>query len=58
MVEYKLEEYDCRILREAKEQIMRVYTYHYGAPYSKKVTKRLETILGKLDQLIRAGGGG
>lgn len=52
MAEYKLDEYDCRILSEAKKQIMRVYNYHYGAPRSKGVIKRLETILNKLDYLI------
>ena len=57
MAEYKLDEYDYQALREAKQRIMVVYNYHYGAPRSKGVVKRLETILGKLDQLIQAGEG-
>lgn len=50
---YKLDAYDCTILREARQQIMRVYDYHYGACRSRGVMKRLETILAKIDSLIK-----
>lgn len=50
---YKLEEYDLRALREGRQRIMVVYNYHYGAPRSRGVIKRLETILAKIDSLIK-----
>lgn len=52
-VKYKLEEYDLRTLREARQRIMVVYNYHYSAPRSRGVIKRLETILAKIDSLIK-----
>lgn len=51
-LEYKLDEYDIKLLKEAKYLILKVYEYHYGAPGGVKKTKRLETILNKLDYLI------
>ena len=50
---YKLEEYDLRALREARQRIMVVYNYHYSAPNSRGVIKRIETILAKIDSLIK-----
>ena len=50
---YKLEEYDLRLLREARQKITTVYNYHYSAPRSRGVIKRLETILAKIDRLIK-----
>ena len=50
---YKLEEYDVKALREARQRIMVVYNYHYGAPRSRGVIKRIETILAKIDSLIK-----
>lgn len=52
MAEYKLEEYDIQMLREAKRQIMKVYNYHYGARRSGPVIRRIETVLNKLDALM------
>lgn len=52
-VKYELEEYDLRALREARQRIMVVYNYHYGAPRSRGVIKRIETILAKIDSLIK-----
>lgn len=52
-VKYKLEEYDVRLLREAQQRITTVYNYHYGAPNAGSVIKRLETILTKIDYLIK-----
>lgn len=52
MKKYRLQEYDVRLLKEARAKIMVVVTYHFGAPHSGPVTKRLETILAKLDYLI------
>lgn len=50
---YKLEGYDVRALREARQRIMVVYNYHYGEPNSHGVIKRIETILAKIDRLIK-----
>lgn len=50
---YKLEEYDVHALREARQRIMVVYNYHYGAPRASGTIKRIETILAKIDHLIR-----
>lgn len=55
VAKYKLEEYDVRLLREARQKITVVYNYHYGAPRSRGVIKRIETILAKIDRLIREG---
>lgn len=51
---YKIEEYDAICLREARQRIMIVYNYHYGANI---VTRRLETIIKKIDLLIEEVGG-
>ena len=50
---YKLEEYDLKALREARQRIMVVYNYHYGAPRASGTIKRIETILAKIDRLIK-----
>lgn len=49
---YALEGYDFNLLREARERVAKVYGYHYGAPHSRGIIKRLETILDKIDYLI------
>lgn len=46
------DEYDKIKLEKAKKLITEVYEYNYGAPYSGKETKKLETIIRKLDFLI------
>lgn len=50
---YKLEEYDVKALREARQRIMIVYNYHYSAPRASGTIKRIETILAKIDRLIK-----
>ena len=50
MAKHTLDEYDRQTLREAKRRIMVVYEYNYGC---NSVTKRLETILRKIDSLIK-----
>ena len=50
---YKLEEYDMRLLREASQRIATVYDYHYSAPRASRTVKRLETILAKINHLIK-----
>lgn len=50
---YKLEEYDVRLLREAQQRITTVYNYHYGARRASGTIKRIETILAKIDRLIK-----
>ena len=52
MAKYTIEEYDRQTLREAKQRIMVVYNYHYG---TNRVTRLLETIIRKLDYLIKDG---
>ena len=53
MAKYTIEEYDRIALREARQRIMVVYNYHYGAPNSRSVISRLETIIDKIDYLIK-----
>lgn len=50
---HELGEYDKQKLLEAREKILKVYEYHSGDSYMKKETKRLETIITKLDYLIQ-----
>lgn len=50
---YKLEEYDVRLLREASQRVVAVYNYHYSAPRASRTVKRLETILAKINRLIK-----
>lgn len=49
-----LEEYDLQQLQQAKKIITKVYEYHYGDSYMRKEIKRLETILSKIDFLLRS----
>lgn len=49
----KLGEYDLEKLREAKNLIKKVYEYNYD---SSSLSKRLYTVLNKLDEVIKAGG--
>ena len=49
---YKLEEYDYRALREARQRIMIVYNYHYGEANARGVISRIETIVNKIDYLL------
>lgn len=48
-----IEEYDMIKLRKAKELVKEVYEYYYGAPGMKKETSRLETIMNKIDFLLK-----
>ena len=50
-----IDEHDEKTLREARQRVEVVYNYHYGCPEDKQIVHRLETILGKLDYLIREG---
>ena len=52
MAKCQIDEYDRIVLREAKQRIMVVYNYNYGA---NSVTRRLETIIKKIDFLIEDG---
>lgn len=36
----------------ARERVAKVYEHHYGAPHSRGIIKRIETILDKIDYLI------
>ena len=48
-----IEEFDLRKLRDAKKLIQEVYEYYYGAPRMQKQTRRLETIMNKIDFLLK-----
>lgn len=50
MAKCTIDEYDRQTLKEAKQRIMVVYEYNYGC---NSITKRLETILRKIDRLIK-----
>lgn len=49
---YKLDEFDRNLLREARHCIDRVRNYNYGAPNSRSVVYRLETLMYKIDDLL------
>lgn len=49
---YKLDEFDCNLLREARHRIDRVKNYNDGAPHSRSVINRLVTLLYKIDDLL------
>lgn len=46
-----LDEYDQRLLTEAKCKILKIYEYNYSESSHDKVTRRLKTILKKIDEL-------
>ena len=48
---HELGEYDLNLLEEARQRVMRVYTYHYGDSYMRTQIRRLETIINKIDSL-------
>ena len=48
----KIENFDISRLKTARDNILAVYNYYYSAPGYFKLTKRLETIINKLDYLI------
>lgn len=48
-----IEEFDMRKLQEAKKLIYEVYLYYYGAPRMGQVTRRLETIMNKIDFFLK-----
>lgn len=48
----KLVDYDRRQLSEARQKLMSVYSWYYGDAELRKIVRRLETIIGKLDQLL------
>ena len=50
---HELGEYDKQKLLEAREIILKVYEYHSGDSYMRNETKRLETIIAKIDYLIQ-----
>lgn len=54
---HELGEYDKRKLLEAREIIYKIYEYHSGDSYMQKETKRLETIIAKIDFLIQLAEG-
>lgn len=51
-MENKLDEYDINKLKEAKKLILEVYEYNYMP--STSLTKRLDTVLRKLDSIINS----
>lgn len=51
-MENKLDEYDINKLKEAKKLILEVYEYNYMP--STSLTRRLDTVLRKLDSIINS----
>ena len=47
-----MDEYDKKLLCEAKHIIMKIYTFYYGVSKMRTDIRRLETILKKIDQLL------
>ena len=45
------EEYDLRKMGAAKQELIKIYEYYYGAPSMSKKVKRLETIIKKIEAL-------
>ena len=52
----EIEEFDLCKLQKAKKLITEVYEYYYGAPRMGQVTRRLETIMNKIDFLLKGNG--
>ena len=50
---YKLDEYDRRELIKAEEIIVKIYNYNYVP--SSPLTKKLDTILNKIQNLLNEG---
>jgi hypothetical protein len=50
---YGLEEYDREKLREARKLVLQVFEYYYGDYGSYRLSNRLATILGKIDDLLK-----
>ena len=49
----QIENFDIDRLRTAKENLVRVYEYYYGSSKEFRFIRLLETILKKLDHIIR-----
>ena len=47
------DEYDKNKLIEAKKLLVKVYEFNYGSPRMHKEVNRLETIINKLDFLLK-----
>lgn len=52
------DEYDRNKLERAKKLITEVYESNYGSPRSSKETKKLETIIQKIDSILQKAAGG
>ena len=49
----RFDEYDLRKLKEARKLLDEVHTYNYDVYSIRRMEKRLETIIDKLDELIK-----
>lgn len=49
----EIEEFDLCKLQKARKLIYEVYGYYYGVPRMGQVTHRLETIINKIDFLLK-----
>lgn len=58
MTEMFFDEYDRNKLERAKELITEVYEFNYGAPRFSEETKKLETIIRKIDSILQETTGG
>ncbi|MCQ2078167.1 MAG: hypothetical protein MJZ20_14260 [Bacteroidaceae bacterium] len=57
MVTKKLDDYDVKLLKTAREMICAVYEYNHGDVKLQRQVGRLETILTRLDSLIQMENG-
>lgn len=53
MVTKKLDDYDVKLLKSAREMICAVYEYNHGDTNLQRQVGRLETILTRLDALLQ-----
>jgi len=49
----KISEYDVALLHEARQRLMSVCSYYFGDTQNIKFVNRLDTIIGKLDEVIK-----
>ena len=53
MAKYKMDKFDLSLLRKARHNIDLVRNYNEGTPNSRRVVNRLNTILYKIDDLLK-----
>lgn len=49
---HEFDEYDLDQMEKARKMLIKVYEFHYGDSRMRSQLKRLETVIGKLDNLL------